>query len=257
MYRISWKHWGLAFLCCMEVLYVVAQPRVIAHRGFWKTESSAQNSRTALVKADSIRCYGSEFDVWMAADGKLVVNHDRKFKGHVMEESTSKQLTSILLDNGETLPSLKAYLKQAQQHPDLQLILELKAHSTPERETAAVKQIVKMVKRYGLEKRTEYISFSLHAVKEFIRRTNAPVYYLSGDLSPQELKTIGCTGLDYALSEMRKHPEWIDEAHRLGLKVNVWTVNERADLEWLISKGVDFITTNEPVLLQSLLKENK
>ena len=33
--------------------------QVIAHRGFWKTDGSAQNSIAALVKADSIHCYGS------------------------------------------------------------------------------------------------------------------------------------------------------------------------------------------------------
>ena len=29
---------------------------VIAHRGFWTTDGSAQNSLAALVKADSIHC---------------------------------------------------------------------------------------------------------------------------------------------------------------------------------------------------------
>ena len=33
--------------------------QVIAHRGYWKTAGSAQNSITALQKADSIHCYGS------------------------------------------------------------------------------------------------------------------------------------------------------------------------------------------------------
>ena len=36
--------------------------QVIAHRGFWKTDGSAQNSIAALVKADSINSYGSEFE---------------------------------------------------------------------------------------------------------------------------------------------------------------------------------------------------
>ena len=30
--------------------------QVIAHRGYWKTDGSAQNSIAALVKADSIKC---------------------------------------------------------------------------------------------------------------------------------------------------------------------------------------------------------
>ena len=55
-----------------------SQSKVVAHRGYWKTEGSAQNSIRALVKADSIGCWGSEFDVWMTADGKLVVCHDER-----------------------------------------------------------------------------------------------------------------------------------------------------------------------------------
>ena len=40
----------------------IAQTQVIAHRGYWKTDGSAQNSIAALLKADSIGCYGSEFE---------------------------------------------------------------------------------------------------------------------------------------------------------------------------------------------------
>ena len=76
--------------------------QVIAHRGFWKTDGSAQNSIAALVKADSIHCYGSEFDVWLTADNKLIVDHDGVFKGVRMETSTKKDCTSITLDNGKT-----------------------------------------------------------------------------------------------------------------------------------------------------------
>lgn len=42
--------------------------QIIAHRGFWKTNGSAQNSIAALMKADSVGCYGSEFDVWLTDD---------------------------------------------------------------------------------------------------------------------------------------------------------------------------------------------
>lgn len=40
------------------------------------------------------------------------------------------------------------------------------------------------------------------------------------------------------------------------MKVNAWTVNDAKDMERLISQGVDFITTNEPVLLQEILKRS-
>ena len=229
--------------------------QVIAHRGFWKTNGSAQNSIAALVKADSIGCYGSEFDVWLTADNQLVVNHDSTFKGVNMQNSTAQQCTAVILDNGEQLPTLRQYLEKAGQLKT-RLILELKSHKTPERETRAVESIVKMVEEMGLEDRMEYIAFSRHATKEFSRLgpKGTPVYYLEGDLSPKELKEWGCAGPDYHFSVFKKHPEWIKESHDLGMKVNAWTVNEAKDMKWLIGHGVDFITTNEPVELQEILQ---
>lgn len=232
--------------------------RVIAHRGFWKAAGSAQNSIAALVKADSIHCYGSEFDVWLTADNQLIVDHDGVFKGVRMETSTAKECTSIVLDNGEHLPTLQQYLDKGRQL-STRLILELKAHKTPEQETRAVEQIVEMVKDMNLENRIEYITFSRHATLEFIRLApkGTPVYYLEGDASPKELKEWGCAGPDYHYTILKKHPEWIKECHDLGMKVNAWTVNDAKDMEWLISHGVDFITTNEPVLLQEILEKKK
>ena len=66
---------------------IQAQTQVIAHRGFWKTEGSAQNSIMALEKAAEAQLYGSEFDVLMTADGKVVVNHDSSIEGMVIAET--------------------------------------------------------------------------------------------------------------------------------------------------------------------------
>lgn len=246
----------LIFMALLSAHGAFAQTQVIAHRGYWKTDGSAQNSITALQKADSIGCYGSEFDVWLTKDNQLVVNHDPMFKLRGMEASKTSTLTSLKLSNGENLPTLKQYLKAAQKGTT-KLILELKGHSKPERETKAIETIIAMVKKMGLEKRMEYITFSLHATKEFIRLApvSTPVFYLNGNLSPKELKELGCAGPDYNLEVFQKHPEWIKECHDLGMKVNVWTVNKVDEMEWLIGKGVDFITTNEPIVLQKLLKK--
>ena len=40
-----------------------AKTGIIAHRGYWKTEGSAQNSIASLTKAQQLGIYGSEFDV--------------------------------------------------------------------------------------------------------------------------------------------------------------------------------------------------
>ena len=48
-------------MCILSSAWIVSaqSTQVIAHRGYWKTEGSAQNSLKALEKADSIGCYGS------------------------------------------------------------------------------------------------------------------------------------------------------------------------------------------------------
>lgn len=246
----------LLFALVASVTGIQAQkPQVIAHRGYWKTAGSAQNSIASLLKADSIGCYGSEFDVWIAKDNKLVVNHDPGFRMMGMEYSKGDALTGLRLSNGENLPSLEQYLKAAEKGKT-RLILELKTHRNKKRETKAVEEIIALVKKKGFESRMEYITFSLHALKEFIRLAPAgtPVFYLNGDLSPKELKELGSAGPDYHLGVFQKHPEWIQESHDLGMKVNVWTVDSAEEMKWLIDKKVDFITTNEPVLMQEILK---
>ena len=71
-----------AFLTATLIgLSAVAQPKIVAHRGHWRTAGSAQNSIASWHKADSVGVYGAEMDVWMNADGGLVVNHDQTFKG--------------------------------------------------------------------------------------------------------------------------------------------------------------------------------
>ena len=138
-------------MCLLAIMFMIAntsaQTRVIAHRGFWKTQGSAQNSITSLLKADSIGCYGSEFDVWLTKDNGLVVSHDGIIQGHKVEESTLKELTGLWLANGECVPSLKELLETAKRKTSLKLVLELKAHSKPEREIKAVEEIVSMIKK--------------------------------------------------------------------------------------------------------------
>ena len=235
-----------------------AQTKVVAHRGYWKTEGSAQNSLASLVKADSIGAYGSEFDVWLTADDHLVVNHDRVFKGVDFPKASMGEILSIRLDNGEKVPTLEEYLVKASRHPDIRLVLEVKTHGNDSvRQTLACQKIVDMVNSFKLQKRVDYIAFSLFACKELHRLSpSTPVYYLNGDLSPEEVKKLGFAGLDYSYKVFEKHPEWIEEATKLGLEVNVWTVDDPEMMKRLIRQNVDYITTNDPERLQELLKIN-
>ena len=235
-----------------------AQPKVIAHRGYWDTPGSAQNSLRALAKADSVGCFASEFDVWMTSDGVLVVNHDADINGVHIETSPATKVLAEKLSNGENVPTLDSYLQLAAKQPS-RIVLELKTHDSRKHERKAIKDIVAMVKKYGLEDKTDYITFSKYGFQDLIKYTptGTAVYYLSGDYIPWQVKEMGGAGIDYSLKAMKKHPEWVKMSHDLGMEVNVWTVNEPEDMQWCIDHGVDYITTNAPELLQEILKKQE
>ena len=248
----------IVILAILPLNILSAQTKVIAHRGYWDCEGCAQNSIVALKKAQELRIYGSEFDVYMTADGVLVVNHDPTIEGLRIEDVPYAQLKDIRLNNGEVLPTLEAYLQQGKKDRRTKLILELKPHSTKEKEDRAVAGVVKMVEQLGVKRQTEYISFSLNICKEFARLSpKAEVAYLNGDLSPQELKPLKITGIDYNLRVLQRNKNWIDEAKKLKMTVNVWTVNEEADMLEMIAAGVDFITTDNPVLCKELVRKRR
>ena len=243
---------AIALLAC--IVGMQAQTQVIAHRGFWKTEGSAQNSIAALEKAAEEKLYGSEFDVQVTLDGKLIVNHDAKYQGFIIAETPYKQLKKIRLQNGEKLPNLKKYLKKGKKL-DIQLILEIKSHKSKEVEDKMAADIVKMVKKMGLEKQVEYIAFSLNVCEQLAKLTpESEIAYLNGDIAPAELKKKGINGIDYHYNVIEKHPEWVKEAHDLGMKVNVWTVNKEDMMKKLIDRKVDYITTDQPLETKKLLE---
>ena len=236
---------------------VAAQPKVISHRGYWTAPNSAQNSLASFTKADSVGVFGSEIDVWLTADDKLIVNHDRVYKGTDinMEKSTLKEITSIVLPNGENIPTLDAYLRLVAAKPDTRLILEMKSLSDYNREDLAAKKIVKQLKKYGVLDQTEIIAFSINACLAFKKlMPDGRIFYLNGDLAPRSIKKLGLTGIDYSMSVLRKNPKWVEQAHKEGLEVNVWTVDTEEDMRYFIDLGVDYITTDYPERLQALLK---
>ena len=206
---------------------VAAQPKVISHRGYWTAPNSAQNSLASFTKADSVGVFGSEIDVWLTADDKLIVNHDRVYKGTDinMEKSTLKEITSIVLPNGENIPTLDAYLRLVAAKPDTRLILEMKSLSDLKREDLAAEKIVKALRKYNLLDRTDIIAFSINACLAFKKlMPDGRIFYLNGDLAPRSIKKLGLTGIDYSMSVLRKNPKWVEQAHKEGFEVIVCTV---------------------------------
>lgn len=230
-----------------------ARPKVVAHRGYWNTEGSAQNSVRSLVKADSIGADCVEFDVWMTSDDVLVLHHDAEAGPFVIPDTTYAALRdNVKLPNGELIPRLDDYLDIAK-GLDIDLVFEIKWHWRKEREDLCVKKCVEMINEKGLADRTIYITFSPNA-HEQLGLYGVPHYFLTGK-SPKELVEMGSTGPDFHYEVFYKNTDFIPEFKRLGMPVNVWTVSTPEITQYFIDQDVDYITTDTPELAIKLLKE--
>lgn len=230
--------------------------KVIAHRGAWKANGYPQNSLASLNQAVTLGCEGSEFDVWMTADGVLVVNHDSDFMGMPIETTSYDQLLTKNHENGEKLATVEEYLKEGKKQKGTKMIFEIKPSKISiERSREIAEKSVKTVKKMKASKWVDYITFSYEGgLKAIETDPKANVAYLTGDKTPMELKEAGFFGFDYNIGVLRKNPQWIKEAKDLGLTVNAWTVNSEEDMKWLLEMGTDFITTDEPELLLRIIE---
>lgn len=233
-------------------------PQTVAHRGYWDIEGSAQNSLESLRQAGEHGFYGSEFDVYATPDGEFVVNHDDIFHGMNLYATPYTEYKDSTLANGEKIATLDQYLAEFRNYPELQLVFEMKSKGDPEYEARAIPGILAKLDEYELAGRTDFICFSLTACQEVAKaRPEMMVEYLNGDLSPAELAPMGIRGIDYHFSVFREHPEWVAQAHELGMIVNAWTVNDEEDINEMLALGVDYITTNAPELSEALIASFK
>ncbi|MCG2460652.1 glycerophosphodiester phosphodiesterase [Flavobacteriaceae bacterium F89] len=231
---------------------------VIAHRGAWKKNSLPENSIASLKQAIALKCTGSEFDVRMTVDDSLIINHDAHFQNLPIEETRYADLEVHKLSNGEKLPTLREYLLAGMKNnTSTRLICEIKPSETsPERGQEIAEKVYRLVEEVGASKMVVYISFDYEMLKRLIDLDpTVRTQYLRGDVAPDRLKADGMTGLDYHYSVFKKQPEWIDEAKRNHLVLNAWTVDKVDDMKWLLDKGFDQITTNEPELLLKITEK--
>lgn len=240
--------------------------KVIAHRGFWSAEGSAQNSLKSLEMCHGIGIYGCEFDVNMTFDGVLVVCHGPQVSGIPdIQKATYSEAMKVRLENGEKLPTLEEYLKAAKKGYKVKnasgksvlekthLIMEIKSGDSA-MEDEVVMKCAALIKNMKLEERMTIISFSLDVCAKIAKLLpEVSVQYLMGDKSPQELKALGINGIDYHYSLLLLNEEMIREAHELGMEVNVWTVDKPDQIDALARLGVDYITTNEPLVAKEIL----
>jgi len=246
----------LTFSAMLNVIAQSTRAQTIAHRGDWMPEGSAQNSRTSLRRALDLGIFGSEIDIWLTRDGHIMVNHDPTYESISLQDTTYTACKKLRLKNGEKMPQLKDLLKILKKSKSpTRLIVEVKSHRDPQRSRDCAAAAVTAIRKYGVEDRVLYISFSIEACETIHQLApTADVAYLSGNRAPTELHQMGLTGIDYNIKVFRQHPEWVAEAHAVGMNVNVWTIDEPDEIRAMRDLGVDYITTNKPILCEQLLQ---
>lgn len=249
------------FLLVMMTLLIhgglSAQTSIIAHRGAWKNTNSPQNSLASLHAAIAQNAWGSEFDVHLTKDDVLVVNHDHDFYGLEIEESTYQELLAKKHPNGESIPTAEEYLKAGLTQKNTKLIYELKTSKiSKERTLKSVELAMDLLKKLKAQKMVEFIAFDWDACLKFRELDKkVKVHYLNGDKTPAEVKAAKLSGVDYHMNVYRKNPTWVKELKALKLKTNVWTVNKEEDIKYFLEQKMDFITTDEPELLKTIISK--
>lgn len=232
------------------------KPGVIAHRGYWNAPGSAKNSIRALVKADSIGCYGTEFDVWITADDVLVINHDATINGVDIEHSPAVDVLAQKLVNGENVPTLEQFLTVAKPL-GVRLVCEIKAHDSDRRQKEVIRRTLAMMKKFGLEGRVEYVTFSRSGLLELIKTVpeGTSVQYPGGDILPEQMVAWGGKGLNFRCKKLIANPDMIKRCHDAGISVKAWKITSPEQMKWCVENGVDFLTSDDPELHMEMLRK--
>lgn len=257
----------LVILAAVATFTVSAQykaPLIVANGGFHEHPSSGvKNSMSALKAAQKAKVYGSECDVNLSRDGKVLIiqsgahpHRKAKPRANNVQNSTSKKILSIPYTNGERVSTLQEFLARAAKKPATKLILDIKSQSTIKRESQLVKKTIALVEEAGMQNNVEYIANHPWVCMELAKYApGSKIYYLGGNYDPLYVKGMGCTGIDYQYSKIKKKSGWIAMAHKLGMPVNIWTVDNEIDIRWCIQNGADIITTNNPLLVKRIIKD--
>lgn len=222
----------------------LSRPKIVAHRGFHKEYD--ENSIAALQAAQKAGFDAVELDVWLTADGRLVVNHDGKWNGKTVQSSSYAELNGI--------PTFESFITEALKHTDTKLVIEIKEHSSATKDEECTSKMLKMVNDMGYAPHAEYISFSLPVCQQIASsQKDAMVGYLRSTDDLQGLKDSGILCADFGYEYLFNNKSIFTTAHSLGMVVNAWTVNSANDMKKAIGLGVDYITTDNPDDLKEIL----
>jgi glycerophosphoryl diester phosphodiesterase len=231
------------------------RPLVFAHRGGCKI--GPENTIAAFDRGLAAGADGLELDVHLSRDGIVVVHHDplldRTTRGTgPLNARTASELAAL------DVPMFRDVLAR---YPGRKIIVELKESSD-----SLARIVADEVRRANAVGNVCLGSFSVAALRA--ARTYAPEITTSGGrwevrmalyrswcfLSPgrvpyQAFQIPEMSGTTRVVS-----PRFVQLAHNAGLTVQIWTVDEAADIKRLLDWGVDGIISDRPDVASQALR---
>jgi len=234
-------------------------PIPFAHRG--GAGDWPENTMPAFEAAVALGYRYVETDVHVTADGILLAFHD----GHldrvtsrtgVIAEMPWREVRLARVDGREPIPLLEDLLGT---WPDLHVNIDPK-------HDGAIASLVDVLRRTGSTQRVCLGAFSDRRLA-LLRRALGPDVCMS--LGPKATARLRAASFGLPVGRLRgacaQVPQafrgmnvtdrrLVDEAHRRGLQVHVWTIDDAREMERLLDIGVDGIMTDRPVVLRQVLE---
>lgn len=208
-----------------------------------------ENTTASFLKAIELGVDIIEFDVRRCKSGEIIVLHDEKVdrmtNGHgLVSDLTLTEIKALDIKEGQKIPTLEEALDVIARKT--KVIIELK-HAEVVDPTAMLVQ--RYIDTHGWSHDEILItSFDHYFLARF--RELCPGVGLAPILAGVPIgyaefgERLGAYSVNMAFPFLNK--AFIDDAHRRGLKVFAWTVNELEDIAWVTALGVDGIFSNFP-----------
>lgn len=236
--------------------------KIFAHRGC--PREAPENTLPAFAAAIAAGADGVEFDVQLSRDGEPVVIHDETLerttdgRGWVKDHSADDLagLTAAARHRGfagvgvPRLTDVLALLAPS----GLQVNIELKNSVV---DYPGLEQVVlEAVAAAGLEERVVLSSFSVDSVRRLVGLTDLEVAWVYSRPPLRPIAAAAELGVRAIHPSRRAISRWlVGRAHRRGLAVRPWIVNNPQWLRWMFNLGVDALFTDLPERALSLRAE--
>lgn len=231
----------------LKTVIYKSETNIIAHRGGY-TKVAVENSIEAMEAAVPFEPDYIEIDVMETKDGKFIIFHDKNIRrltgiNREISDMTLAETRNLTLQVGELtakIPTLEEFIDKAQDL-DLKLLLEIKTHGKESPDM--LNRFVDVLKDKGVDDEFLVQSIDLNIVEALKEKDeNLQVGYVIpiniGNLVTTKAGFIVIE--DFSLSQ-----RIMDQADKRGVKVFVWTINNRNLMIQYMSQHVDGLITNE------------